>query len=101
MSAREARVSMYAKMAPRDAVVHALTAYDRKCANRKGHNPRFIGIALIALNDAHADNPAATLPDLVGIYCGRLLGHLLRELSLTDRYEVDRWGDMAEIVRAA
>ena len=101
MTNREARVGMYAKLAPRDAVAHALTAYDRKMANRKGHNPRFIGIALIALNDYHADNPAAGLPDLVGIYSGRLLGHLLRELSLTDRYEVGRWGDMTEIERAA
>lgn len=101
MTAREARIGMYAKLEPRDAVAHALTAYDRKMANRKGHNPHFIGIALIALNDAHTDNSAATLPDLVGIYSGRLLGHLIRELSMTDRYEVDRWGDMAEIAQAA
>jgi len=96
---REARSGMYAKLEPRDAVAHALTAWDRKRANRKDHNPRFIGIALIALNDAHAANPSASLPELVEPFSGRLLGFLLKELGLDDRFEVNRWGDMAEVSR--
>ena len=101
MTARQARIGMYEKLAPRDAVAHALTAYDRKMANRAGHNPHFIGIALIALNNAHTENPNADLPELVGIYSGRLLGHLIRELSMTDEYEVGRWGDLERIEAAA
>jgi hypothetical protein len=92
-----ARQGMYAKLAPRDAVAHALTAYDRKMAHRKDHNHLFIGIALRALYEAHEDMPSAILVDLVEPFSGRLLGFLLKELGLNDRYTVGRRGDLEEI----
>lgn len=93
----QVRLEMYAKMTPRDAVVHALTAYDRKMANRKSHNPLFIGIALRALHELEEETPDAGFEEILGIYSGRLLGSLIKELGLADRYTVGRWGDLEAI----
>jgi hypothetical protein len=89
-----ARQSVYAKMSPRQSVVHALTAYDRANAHRKSHNRFFIGIALNALHDAEADMPDASVLDLIEPFCGRVLGFLIRELGLSDVATVGKRGDL-------
>jgi hypothetical protein len=88
------RAGMYAKLGPRDAVAHALTAYDRRMSRSKHHNPYFIAHALRALNDAHGDNPGADLLGLIEPFSGRLLGFLIRELGLSDVAQVGRRGDL-------
>ena len=62
----------------RTKIVMALTKWDRKHANRKGHNPYFLGIALGQLDDADIINNPQEF--ILENYEGRLADFLIKEV---------------------
>lgn len=71
-------------MTDHDRIVHALSEWDRRQAKRdRYHNPRFLGIALVALRGAEEESPAIATRDLIlRTLTGRCADFVLRSLGL-------------------
>ena len=66
-----------------ERIVSALTEWDRRQARRdKHHNPRFLGIALLALADVEADTPEADARTIAtAALDGRCLDFVLKAIA--------------------
>ena len=78
----------------RDALIHAVTAYDRKESTKRGHNRNAIGIYFQRVDDICADieNGANPRDAIVAGFSGRLAAACLKACNLPAYTKADAFG---------